>query len=475
MTINSNTTTTTKTFFDTFQPSVGSFMWFQQPASVGAEQQHEHSHHHQQQQPDTIVASRIVHSGDVQDDNDGDKEEKVVQMIDDGSDDDNNSPMEEDCDFIVNNNNEEGEVLSLLPSFPQKRSTSLTVSSSSALSTSTRGGFFSNRRRPFQVDACVTSDSSPPSSLLLLMSCWYSTGHQQLNILLHTHWLGRGGVDDNNPWTMGSNGTLLLDSSTIKLFKFCMVSIQALLVVHGYAWMVHDKRDVTYGIKQMVLYDSSHIALDMIVFFVVGRLYQQPSVDRLIWIGPAIISAFLQSMVATHFTSLQHSITPYEIHCAWSWQMWILIFLGGIPLFGTIIGAHVVGSYRRGVAIPKLIELVVTLIVFVTPYMGSPFFHLHHWYYDWFIGMHCNLDVWYSRLSMGVMWGVYLNGIAIFGRDPIMTCAVTLYQSQNQECSYLSTLNDGIQDVLHNYTVDDLARDSGADWTEEGCDMTPAR
>ena len=64
------------------------------------------------------------------------------------------------------------------------------------------------------------------------------------------------------------------------------------------------------------------------------------------------------------------------------------------------------------------------------------FLHLHHWYYAWILGMHANLNVWWSRLTMAFFWGIYINGIAIFGRDPIMTCAITLYQSQNQLCPY---------------------------------------
>jgi hypothetical protein len=59
--------------------------------------------------------------------------------------------------------------------------------------------------------------------------------------------------------------------------------------------------------------------------------------------------------------------------------------------------------------------------------------------------MHANLHVWWSRLTMSLLWGIYINGIAVFGRDPILTCAVSLYQSQSrQECPY----------VIGNYTQD---------------------
>ena len=63
------------------------------------------------------------------------------------------------------------------------------------------------------------------------------------------------------------------------------------------------------------------------------------------------------------------------------------------------------------------------------------------------------------------LFGIYVNGVAIFGRDPIMTCAVTLYQSQNQECAYVVD--------YENYTLADLAHDSGLDFEAEGgCNAT---
>jgi hypothetical protein len=48
---------------------------------------------------------------------------------------------------------------------------------------------------------------------------------------------------------------------------------------------------------------------------------------------------------------------------------------------------------------------------------------------------------WWSRLCMSIFWGIYINGVSIFGRDPIMTCDITLYQSQNQLCPYITLVS----------------------------------
>jgi hypothetical protein len=187
----------------------------------------------------------------------------------------------------------------------------------------------------------------------------------------------------------------------------------------------------------MVLYDGNHIVLDIIVFFAVGRLYRHKSVDNLAWTLPAACLAIFVSLLASNSAGVDHSITPYEIRCTWGWEMWTLVGLFGLPLTMGLVVIHFVHAFRNGFGVQKVVELSVTLLIFLAPYTQSSFFHLHHWYYAWFLGMHANADVWWSRLTMSLLWGLYINGVAIFGRDPIMTCAVTLYQSQNQDCPYL--------------------------------------
>jgi hypothetical protein len=306
-----------------------------------------------------------------------------------------------------------------------------------------------------------------------------------LSSLWQHHWLGTTTTnnaidhndDDEKPWIWyrhgpDQDGTLILDAILIKFFKFIMVAIGCLLLIHAYVWLVNDKRDVTYGLREMLLYDSNLIALDWIVWFVIGRMYQQASADTLEFVIPTLVSAVLQSFLATHVSSLQHSVTPLDMVCGWTWQMWTMVWLGAVPLLLMLGGAHVVTFYRQGQAIPKLIEVLTTLMVFLAPsiMMERQFFHLHHWYYAWLIGMHCNINTWWSRLGRNVMFGIYINGVAIFGRDPIMTCALSLYQSQSQKCYYI------VSSDYVNYTLQELAHDSGMDVifspSNDGCNAT---
>jgi len=265
--------------------------------------------------------------------------------------------------------------------------------------------------------------------------------------------------------------------------------------------------DETYSIRNMILYDSKDITLDIISFYFIGRLYKSSSIDTMEFILPCIITSILQSWGSStsHLSNLVHSITPQEMKCDWGYSMYFLIFGICIPLLILIVGLHVKQSIKQqqqqqqqnisstsssssSSSIQKLIEFLLTLIIFLFPYIGNQFFHLHHWYYGWMFGMHCNLGTysrsysgysnsgysrysrysnsntgngngngngngsstrngnsksscWWSRLCMSIFWGIYINGVSIFGRDPIMTCDITLYQSQNQLCPYITLVS----------------------------------
>jgi hypothetical protein len=95
----------------------------------------------------------------------------------------------------------------------------------------------------------------------------------------------------------------------------------------------------------MLLFDSSHIALDIIVFFFVGRLHQRSGVDSLTWCLPVIVAATIQLSGATNLPAVDHSITPYEIHCLWKWQTWTLMVLGAVPLLLGLVFVHLRYAY----------------------------------------------------------------------------------------------------------------------------------
>ena len=188
----------------------------------------------------------------------------------------------------------------------------------------------------------------------------------------------------------------------------------------------------------MVLYDGNLIVLDIIVFYVFGRLYTKRGVDHFGWIVPVVMGSSILLSGATRFPALRHTLTAYDIHCLWGWEMWFVVLGIVIPIIIFLVVKHVHYAYvKKQCLTRKLVEIAITLCIWLVPYMNHPFFHLHHWYYAWLLGMHCNFNVWWSKLTMSILWGMYIHGIAVWGRDPILTCAESLYRSQNGQCPFL--------------------------------------
>jgi hypothetical protein len=207
------------------------------------------------------------------------------------------------------------------------------------------------------------------------------------------------------------------------------------------------ENDEALTIGKIWLYEGNLIIMDATFFFVVGRLHKQRGVDHLAWVVTALL-ANIYSSGMTAFAFLRHSSTLYEMHCLWPWSLWIFAFASGALVVGVVL-LHVHRSVQDGVHVQKLVELILGTGLLLMPLMSSPFFHFHHWLAGWLVGMHCNFDVWWSRAAMAWCWGCYINGIAVYGRDPVLTCGYAYYLSTSLGCPYMKCYLDGI---LHPHT-----------------------
>jgi len=92
----------------------------------------------------------------------------------------------------------------------------------------------------------------------------------------------------------------------------------------------------------------------------------------------------------------------------------------------------------------KIVEMLLCTCLFLLPFVTSTYFHPHHWFIGWFLGMHANYDVWWSRATMAWCWGMYIHGIATWGRDPILSCGYAYFMSRDQFCPYLQCYIDSL-------------------------------
>jgi hypothetical protein len=231
-----------------------------------------------------------------------------------------------------------------------------------------------------------------------------------------------------------------LPSATVKLLKFLALTF---LGIFGLHWMVSHRtnhRDLYLRVWHLWVFQGNLIVRDTIVFFWVGRLWrrQQRGVDHLSWILVVVLSnVYLESQ---HYVSfLRHSATLFEIHCVWTWQLWVFVVLGILPVVIAVAVAHVIRAVREQRLGIQLAEIALSAAFFLAPVVSSPYFHFHHWFAGWLIGMHCNVDVWWSRAAMAWCWGMYINGIAVYGRDPVLMCEYAEFLTKDQRCPFATS------------------------------------
>jgi hypothetical protein len=244
----------------------------------------------------------------------------------------------------------------------------------------------------------------------------------------------------------------IIDSvEAIRLMKFFALTAVFIVFVHELVRLFDLEHDKEYGYKEMILYDGQAIILDIVSFYVFGRLYKKKiAVDHLAFAIVLLMGSLYNSALNT-VTWLQYSFTMFEIFCTWPWELFL--FVGVIvPLFCVTAVKHVQYAVEARQLCMKLLEISLTALFFLLPQISHPNFHLHHWYVGWLIGMHCNFDTWWSRATMAWYWGLYVNGIAVYGRDPLQTCDYAFYISRDTHCSFLKCFVHNQTSGPHNET-----------------------
>jgi hypothetical protein len=56
---------------------------------------------------------------------------------------------------------------------------------------------------------------------------------------------------------------------------------------------------------------------------------------------------------------------------------------------------------------------------------------------------------------MAFMWGAYINGIAVYGRDPVLTCEYAYFLTVDQACPYVNCYIEGLANPPNATNPDD--------------------
>ena len=253
---------------------------------------------------------------------------------------------------------------------------------------------------------------------------------------------------------------LVEGSFTIKLMKFIFLTFGSIALVHWIVSKTYSDRDVNLQLRDIWIFEGNLIIGDCVTFFLVGRMWRQRGIDHLAWILPIVLcNVYFESQ--NYFAWLQHHLSLYDMHCLWPWQLW-LFFLILIPVNGLIFVCYFIRGYQERVLLMKLVEICMCTFFFLLPSAPSQYFHFHHWFAGWFCGMHFNFDVWWCRAIMAYYWGMYINGIAVYGRDPILTCEYGYFLSIGNSCPYLSYYTENLKNQTN--TTHQFAEMVPVDW-----------
>ena len=229
--------------------------------------------------------------------------------------------------------------------------------------------------------------------------------------------------------------TKTISKTQVRFVKFMLLSYLIIVLLHAMIRGLDYENDSSLTLSAFHTFDLHSCALDAVVFFVVGRMHERPGIDSLSFILPVLLGGWFFSAM-TEWSWARHNVSAHQIMCEWPTELFIFVFCG-LSCIGFSVFKHVQYGWRDGILVSRFCEFGATFVVFVLPTANDPFYQFHHWFATWLVGMHLNQNYWWSRVSMALFWGVYLNGIAVYGRDSILGCKSAYYNSEQQKCLML--------------------------------------
>ncbi|CAB9516513.1 expressed unknown protein [Seminavis robusta] len=219
----------------------------------------------------------------------------------------------------------------------------------------------------------------------------------------------------------------------LRFLRFLGVTLLGIVATHFFVFTLNWEHRKGLTLYDTWVYEGNLILLDCIAMFSVGRLFDRSAVDHLAWMSVMLLSSLYTSTLP-HVSWLRHSVTLYELHCTWPWQLWIFVVALCVPVCAGVVILHLRHAQLQEDLTRKTFEVMLTMILFLVPQMLHTNFEFHHWFAGLLCGMHANYDVWWSQLAMAWCWGQYVNGIAVWGRDPPLKCSYASYITKRQGC-----------------------------------------
>jgi len=214
--------------------------------------------------------------------------------------------------------------------------------------------------------------------------------------------------------------------------KFLLLTYFAMFCSRSFAKGQGFGHDPTITLDTFMEFTFLPSLCDTLLFFICGRLIWRRGVDCLNFQIPVFCGAVLWELFGRVPASwgLGNNLASTE---QWTAGTWIAFPLFIVLITGQLI-LHVYFWHKDKLLLGRVLEMAVIVGFGIGPFVTTPAFHLHHWYWAWLGGLLFNLRYSWSFAAQGFMWGMYVNGIAIWGRDSITGCDEVEYLVNTNYC-----------------------------------------
>ncbi|GMI46871.1 hypothetical protein TrCOL_g6574 [Triparma columacea] len=197
--------------------------------------------------------------------------------------------------------------------------------------------------------------------------------------------------------------------------KFLTVSYLGMYVSRSFAKDYGSTWDTELSLSVFLNHNLLGTLSDLTLIYLVGRLRYRRGVDCANFLLPMFGGATLWELFGTH-PELSKNLSSLG---SWTGLTYV-VFLTFMCLVAAVLVLHVRRSYKDGLLPGRFLELFLMLGLGLGPIAGNEGFHLHHWAWAWLGAMAFNLRYGWSFAVQGFMVGMYVNGIGIWGRDPLV-------------------------------------------------------
>lgn len=180
---------------------------------------------------------------------------------------------------------------------------------------------------------------------------------------------------------------------------------------------------------------------DLLVIFFVGRMCRRRGADTPLFFVMSLLGSLAPS-AQDAIPFMRVSLSLYAIMCQWQPMTGVWV-AGEVTLLACITAKHVRHAIASKVALSWTAEAMALVVIFFLPNSADSAFHMHHWFFAWIIALLARFDPAWSVATQAFMIGYYVNGIAIYGRHPVLACKDVVFLNQQQGCGLIRNQTNG--------------------------------